>query len=147
MKKIIIICILVLICILTLTVGFAKFVKKLVENNDTSPYPQDWRDTVVSFGNRRIAILRGYNHELGRDDWTLYDRDIGCIDDDVYGYKEISPYVYTYGSNGYIKMNYENGEYDIFKTLNEITENDKAIFERLENKVDGKYPPKRHYNW
>ena len=84
---------------------------------------------------------------MGRDDWTLYDRDIGCIDDDVYGYKEISPYVYTYGSNGYIKMNYENGEYDTFKTLNEITENDKAIFERLENKVDGKYPPKRHYNW
>lgn len=129
--------------IILVMIGTILIYMDIMEKNDTGIYPNGGRDTVEQFGNRRIVILSGYkDYKLNIVRWILYDRDNVAIDNDIYGYKEISPYVYTFGSEGYIKMNYNTGEYEKNDSISKYQESDRVIFERLKNGQDGKYPTK-----
>ncbi|XZM25940.1 hypothetical protein ACSXAF_07975 [Clostridium perfringens] len=49
----------------------------------------------------------------------------------ISNYKEIEPYVYTIGEKGYTKLNYANENLIQSNDLNKFSNNDKAIFEKL----------------
>ncbi|XZM44310.1 hypothetical protein ACSXAK_06965 [Clostridium perfringens] len=51
--------------------------------------------------------------------------------DMISNYKEIEPYVYTIGEKGYTKLNYANENLIQSNDLNKFSNNDKAIFEKL----------------
>ncbi|ERJ11671.1 hypothetical protein [Haloplasma contractile] len=68
---------------------------------DDSPYPSGGRDTEIEFGDRRFVFLLGYTEiKTGNlyKKWNLYDRkNRNSIEDNVFKYKELNPYVYTIG--------------------------------------------------
>lgn len=92
------------------------------------------RDTVISLGDNdgRFLVVRGVTESFEHY-WDLFDvknqDSLGRIDN----YKDIKPYIYTIGKNGYTKLNYENGEYIQSKNLIDFTDSDIKIFKELKS--------------
>ena len=104
-----------------------------LEENDGNPYPKGGRDTVAEFGIRRFAILRGGDIDENIIEWTLFDRELQSdIDGNIDNYIEYSPYVYTIGSKGNTKLNYETGALKQGKELSEFSGEDQNIFNKLQ---------------
>lgn len=101
---------------------------------DNSPYPDGGRDTVAQFGDRRFMVLRGEAEPYSKViEWTLYDNKTNdSIDNSIDNFKEVKPYVYTIGSEGYTKLNYETGQLKQSKTLSDFSVDDQKIFDMLE---------------
>ena len=108
-----------------------------LEEDDGSPYPKGGRDTVAEFGIRRFVVLRGIDTDTNKAEWGLFDRELQeDIDISIDNYIEIAPYVYTIGSKGYTKLNYEEGHFQQNIDLSKFSDEDKEIFKGL---IDTKY--------
>ncbi|MDM0459733.1 hypothetical protein QTH51_05120 [Clostridium perfringens] len=101
-------------------------------NNEAHRYSSTGdRDTIESFGvDGQFAIYKCVDKKFNKK-LDLYDAKNQHRIDLVSNYKEIEPYVYTIGENGYTKLNYANGNLIQSNDLNEFSNNDKAIFEKL----------------
>ncbi len=89
------------------------------------------RDTIESFGvDGQFAIYK-FSDENFNKKLDLYDTKNQDAIDIISNYKEIEPYVYTIGEKGYTKLNYANGNLIQSNDLNKFSNNDKAIFEKL----------------
>lgn len=101
----------------------------------------DDRKTVESFGNKRFAIEKGTKVDdqdkiiNGEKRYFLFDR---CknedVDYDVKSYQKLGFYVYVIGSKGYTKLNYETAEVKQSKDLSGLSEEDKEIFNKMDDK-------------
>lgn len=122
-------------------------------SKDNSPYPKGGRDTYEQFGDRRFVILKGINpiDETTRT-YCLYDQKEdadGQIEGNIINYIDVSPYIYTIGTNGtgpfyeeeisdsektyYTKVNYETGDIIQKTDLSIFSDEDKKVFEDLSN--------------
>ncbi|MDM0616981.1 hypothetical protein QTH79_05150 [Clostridium perfringens] len=101
-------------------------------NNEVPRYSSTGdRDTIESFGvDGQFAIYKCVDNNFNKK-LDLFDTKNQHRIDLVSNYKEIEPYVYTIGENGYTKLNYANGNLIQSNDLNEFSNNDKAIFEKL----------------
>ncbi|EDT70781.1 hypothetical protein [Clostridium perfringens] len=101
-------------------------------NNEVPRYSSTAdRDTIESFGvDGQFAIYKCVDKNFNKK-LDLFDTKNQHRIDLVSNYKEIEPYVYTIGENGYTKLNYANGNLIQSNDLNEFSNNDKAIFEKL----------------
>lgn len=107
------------------------------------------KDIVASFGNTgRYAIVKGV-YSSSEPFWILKDMKNNETIDLVDNYKEVKPYVYTMGKNGYIKLNYKSGNFTKssdfkstdapgMKSLNIFSDKDKKIFEELKSEEQPK---------
>ncbi len=108
----------------------------LGEKYDESKYVTGGRDRkwIADFGIRRFEIFR-LTKDMQKDikRWVLYDIQASCaIEDDVYSYIELNPYVYTIGDEGCTKLNYETAEVIQSKGIFDFSEKDQTIFNELE---------------
>lgn len=133
MKKII----MVIIC-LFLSISFVSCTKT---NYDTVG-----KDTHDYFGDARFAILLSYepetpNSETLKKYWCFRDRKGNgqTIDKYVRTYKKVKPYVYVISSDGYTKVNYEDGNITKSKNLNEFSKEEQEILKSLEEKNEPIY--------
>ncbi|WP_150541018.1 hypothetical protein [Clostridium perfringens] len=89
------------------------------------------RDTIESFGvDGQFAIYKCVDKNFNKK-LDLFDTKNQHRIDLVSNYKEIEPYVYTIGEKGYTKLNYANENLIQSNDLNKFSNNDKAIFEKL----------------
>ena len=101
--------------------------------NEGSPYPKGGRDMVAYFGDARFSILRGVDTDLNIVEWTFYDSAFqNTIDGNIDNYIEYCPYVYTVGTKGNTKLNYETGELKQSEKLTDFSEEDQNIFNKLQ---------------
>ena len=130
-------------CVMLFMQGCAslKENKNIDESSPAYVYPE-WRKTVMSFGKRkRFAILRGTEFDeqekiIGSNRWILYDQQENkAIDEEIiHKHNNVPPYVYTFGKNGYTRLNYETGEFTQNKDISIFSEEDKKILEKLVSK-------------
>ena len=107
----------ILICLL---------IYQFIENMPVYEYPPG-RDTKDIFGNGKYQIIRG--PAGSRYSLSCYDS-LEYIDRNVYKYREIKPYVYTIGSEGYTVLNYETDEIVQEKELKNLPYEYQNIFEQ-----------------
>ncbi len=123
MKKISLIFIALSFAILFLVCGNDNEVPRYSSTGD--------RDTIESFGvDGQFAIYKCVDKNFNKK-LDLFDTKNQQRIDLVSNYKEIEPYVFTIGENGYTNLNYANGNLIQSNDLNEFSTNDKAIFEKL----------------
>ncbi|MGU8476685.1 hypothetical protein [Clostridium perfringens] len=115
-----------------IALSFALLVLVCGNNNEVPRYSSTGdRDTIESFGvDGQFAIYKCVDKNFNKK-LDLFDTKNQHRIDLVSNYKEIEPYVYTIGENGYTKLNYANGNLIQSNDLNEFSNNDKAIFEKL----------------
>ncbi|MDK0735009.1 hypothetical protein P7A61_05425 [Clostridium perfringens] len=115
-----------------IALSFALLVLVCGNNNEVPRYSSTGdRDTIESFGvDGQFAIYKCVDKNFNKK-LDLFDTKNQHRIDLVSNYKEIEPYVYTIGENGYTKLNYANGNLIKSNDLNEFSNNDKAIFEKL----------------
>ncbi|EGT3605388.1 hypothetical protein FKF97_02985 [Clostridium perfringens] len=115
-----------------IALSFALLFLVCGNNNEVPRYSSTGdRDTIESFGvEGQFAIYKCVDKNFNKK-LDLFDTKNQHRIDLVSNYKEIEPYVYTIGENGYTKLNYANGNLIQSNDLNEFSTNDKAIFEKL----------------
>lgn len=112
-------------------------------------YDVDGRDTHDYFGDGRFVILLEYGPEYNskstdetfKKSWCLYDQEADgkAIDEYVRTYKKIKPYVYVISSDGYTKVNYEDGGITKSKNITTFSDEDQKILKELEEKDEPIY--------
>lgn len=94
---------------------------------------QDGRHTIASFGSRKeFAIEKcGGGGEIS---WYLCNRDNSKDIDEIdrYTLSLSKSNIYTIGERGYTKLNYETAEIKQSMNINEFSEEDQEILEKLE---------------
>ena len=92
-------------------------------------YPSG-RDTYESFGDGTFQILRPIGiADLQEDGYNLWEHgNPTAIEDKIYKYKEISPFVYFVGLKGYTVLNYETGKFVQNKDLNSFPQDQQKVF-------------------
>ena len=120
------------ISLIFIALSFALLFLVCGNNNEVHRYSSTGdRDTIESFGvDGQFAIYKCVDKNFNKK-LDLFDTKNQQRIDLVSYYKEIEPYVYTIGENGYTKLNYANGNLIQSNDLNEFSTNDKAIFEKL----------------
>ncbi|GAA0066559.1 MAG: hypothetical protein E6748_09175 [Clostridium perfringens] len=115
-----------------IALSFALLFLVCGNNNEVPRYSSTGdRDTIESFGvDGQFAIYKCVDKNFNKK-LDLFDTKNQHRIDLVSNYKEIEPYVYTIGENGYTKLNYANGNLIQSNDLNKFSNNDKAIFEDL----------------
>ncbi|MGU8605464.1 hypothetical protein [Clostridium perfringens] len=115
-----------------IALSFALLFLVCGNNNEVPRYSSTGdRDTIESFGvDGQFAIYKCVDKNFNKK-LDLFDTKNQHRIDLVSNYKEIEPYVYTIGENGYTKLNYANENLIQSNDLNEFSTNDKAIFEKL----------------
>ena len=90
--------------------------------------------TIASFGETgRYAIVKYWTPDFTELYWEFEDlKEFKTIEHKVYNFKEVGSYVYTLGCCGYMKFNYETGEYQKEEDMEAYSEEDRAIFEEVE---------------
>lgn len=102
-----------------------------------SEYSLGGMDTEKAFGNGRYSILLYhitlvdspvYNSKNYKNAYDFFDvKEQKAIDDNVFKYKDIKPYAYVIGKNGYTVLNYQTGEFKQSKKLNDFTKTETKI--------------------
>ena len=120
------------ISLIFIALSFALLFLGCGNNNEVPRYSSTGdRDTMESFGvDGQFAIYKCVDKNFNKK-LDLFDTKNQHRIDLVSNYKEIEPYVYTIGEKGYTKLNYANGNLIQSNDLNEFSNNDKAIFEKL----------------
>ncbi len=115
-----------------IALSFALLFLVCGNNNEVPRYSSTGdRDTIESFGvDGQFAIYKCVDKNFNKK-LDLFDTKNQHRIDLVSNYKEIEPYVYTIGENGYTKLNYAHGNLIQSNDLNKFSNNDKAIFEDL----------------
>jgi len=123
------------ISIIVITFSSLFVFLSIIDDANNFGYPNGGRDTYAQFGNRRFVILSGNGTLTLCDRSTVenysncrYKNDDHVIETNVYGYKEVENYVYTIGLYGYTKLNFVNGKYQQFNSLNYFSIEDKNAF-------------------
>lgn len=106
-------------------------------------YPTYGKDTIKYFGDARFIIAEAppIDPKQSKNDILLWDqKENKAIDSMGTGntyknYRNINPYVYTVGKNGYIKLNYDTGKYTQSKNLKDFTEDDQKILKKLDRSM------------
>ena len=90
--------------------------------------------TIASFGETgRYAIVKYWTPDFTELYWEFEDlKELKTIEHKVYNFKEVGSYVYTLGCCGYMKFNYETGEYQKEEDMEVYSAEDRAIFEEVE---------------
>jgi len=107
---------------------------------------QDWIKTIRSFGNRKQFAVEKCG-VTGDISWFLSDLDKNQDIDKIrfFTQSSSSPYVYTLGEKGYTKLNYETGEFTQSKNIDDFSNEDKAVLEKLEIKKNQLKKNQRNY--
>ena len=109
-------------------------------NNEAGLYYDDMITAFEQEGHyfidnaNRYVIMECWAEDFSELYWSFVDlTEFKTIENKVYNFKEVGSYVYTLGCCGYMKFNYETGEYQKEEDMEVYSAEDQAIFEEVES--------------